>query len=148
MPGSPKRPKRTKTPNSPKAKKVHCQGVGRKSGRSSDNNTWALYIVYILIVLYALCYQFQSPIEPFLLEKLLNNTSSENEKASLSTTYANLKSFFSVIQGIGSLIFGAILDRFGVRTGLIINFLACASCYYTLSICDSVELLYLSKVPG
>ena len=104
--------------------------------------------VYILVVLYALCYQFQSPIEPFLLEKLLNNTSSENEKASLSTTYANLKSFFSVIQGIGSLIFGAILDRFGVRTGLIINFLACASCYYTLSICDSVELLYLSKVPG
>ena len=69
--------------------------------------------VYILVVLYALCYQFQSPIEPFLLEKL-NNTSSKR-KASLSTTYANLKSFFSVIQGIGSLIFGAILDRFGVR---------------------------------
>ena len=151
MPGSPKRPKRTKTPNSPKAQKKSTPklSVGKVEEKdSSDNNEWALYIVYTLIVLYALCYQFQSPIEPFLLEKLLNNTSSENEKASLSTTYANLKSFFSVIQGIGSLIFGAILDRFGVRTGLIINFLACASCYYTLSICDSVELLYLSKVPG
>ena len=155
MPGSPKRSTRTKTPNSPsktKKKKV-VNNETKKTTISSDNdnnnnNTGALFIVYMLIVLYALCYQFQSPIEPFLLEKLLNNTSSENEKASLSTTYANLKSFFSIIQGIGSLLFGAILDRFGVRTGLIINFLACASCYYTLSICDSVELLYLSKVPG
>ena len=102
MPGSPKRSTRTKTPNSPsktKKKKV-VNSETKKTTISSDNdnnnNTGALFIVYMLIVLYALCYQFQAPIEPFLLEKLLNNTSSENEKASLSTTYANLKSFFSI----------------------------------------------------
>jgi MFS family permease len=157
MPGSPKKGTRAKTPKSPttSGKKTATTVAKKKEttetkndGADTVDNSGALYIVYLLIVLYALCYQFQSPIEPFLLEKLLNNTSSEHEKASLSTTYANLKSFFSIIQGVGSLIFGAILDKFGVRTGLIINFLACASCYYTLSICDSVELLYLSKLPG
>lgn len=44
--------------------------------------------------------------------------------------------------------FGVILDRYGVRVGLVINFLACASCYYMLSITDSVEMLYASKIPG
>lgn len=34
----------------------------------------SLFIVYSLVVLYALCYQLQSPIEPFLVDKLLNST--------------------------------------------------------------------------
>ena len=34
----------------------------------------SLLVVYSLVVLYALCYQLQSPIEPFLVDKLLNST--------------------------------------------------------------------------
>jgi len=107
----------------------------------------SLTIIYILVVMYALCYQLQSPIQPFLIEKLTNQTAGD-ANVNFKQTYANIKSFFSIIQGVGSLIFGVILDRYGVRVGLIINFLACASCYYMLSITDSVEMLYASKVPG
>ena len=109
-----------------------------------------LYVVYSLVTLYALCYQFQSPIEPFLVSKLLSdkNTTSDDNNADLAMTYARVKSIFAVSQGVGSLMFGKILDTYGVRAGLIINFLACASCYYMLSITDSVTMLYLSKLPG
>jgi len=59
-----------------------------------------------------------------------------------------VEAFFSVAQGLGSLVMGYILDRFGVKTGLTVNFLACAMQYYILSITSSLEMLYLSKVPG
>jgi hypothetical protein len=50
------------------------------------------------------------------------------------------------MQSFGSFGFGLILDKWGVRTGLIINFIACACCYGLLSITDTIELLYLSRV--
>lgn len=111
--------------------------------------TLPLFIVYSLVVLYALCYQLQRPIEPFLVDKLIKGEGdgAVNESDS-AQTYANLKTFFSAAQSFGSLAFGFILDRWGVRTGLVINFLACATCYYILSITDTIELLYLSRVPG
>jgi MFS family permease len=106
-----------------------------------------LYLVYGLVVLYALCYQLQSPVEPFLVDKLLNASSSDSAAES-AAAYGRLKSFFSITQSFGSLAFGYLLDKFGVRRGLAINFLACATCYYILSITDSIEMLYLSRVPG
>ena len=109
-----------------------------------------LYVVYALVTLYALCYQFQSPIEPFLVSKLLNNTKTTtgDNNAELAVAYARVKSIFAISQGVGSLAFGKILDAYGVRVGLIINFLACSCCYYILSITNSISMLYLSKLPG
>jgi MFS family permease len=102
--------------------------------------------VYTLVVLYALCYQLQRPIEPFLVDTLVQGADgdvSENESAK---AFARLSSVFAVAQSFGSLGFGFILDRWGVRTGLAINFAACAMSYHILSITDTIELLYLSKV--
>ena len=109
-----------------------------------------LYVVYALVTLYALCYQFQSPIEPFLVSKLLNNTTTTtgDNNPELAVAYARVKSIFAISQGVGSLAFGKILDAYGVRVGLIINFLACSCCYYILSITNSISMLYLSKLPG
>ena len=117
---------------------------------SNTNNTH-LFIVYGLVVLYALCYQLQSPIEPYLVDRLLKNKNNHSEaptETESAIAYSNLKSFFSIAQSFGSLLFGYILDRWGVRTGLVINFTACATCYYILSITDTIELLYLSRLPG
>ena len=36
-----------------------------------QNKTFYIYLIYGLVVSYALCYQFQRPIEPFLIEKLV-----------------------------------------------------------------------------
>jgi OCT family organic cation transporter-like MFS transporter 18 len=105
--------------------------------------------VYGLVVLYALCYQLQRPIEPFLVDKLLKGSGTDAVSESESAkAYAKLKGVFSFAQSFGSLAFGFILDRWGVRAGLVINFTACAMCYYILSITDTIELLYLSRLPG
>jgi len=109
------------------------------------------YLIYGLVVLYAVCYQLQSPIEPFLIDRLV--TSNDTDPASSSSvtsqqTYGNLQTVFNICQMIGSLLFGTILDTFGIRVGFLVNFLACASSYYLLSEATSIEYLYASKIPG
>eukprot|EP00931_Biecheleriopsis_adriatica_P054447 TRINITY_DN32042_c0_g1_i1.p1 TRINITY_DN32042_c0_g1~~TRINITY_DN32042_c0_g1_i1.p1 ORF type:complete len:419 (+),score=84.58 TRINITY_DN32042_c0_g1_i1:66-1322(+) len=103
----------------------------------------AVWIIYALVVLYALCYQFQRPIEPFLVDRLVKGAGEE-----ATVALGRVEAFFNVAQGIGSLIMGRVLDRFGVKVGLVINFLACAAQYSILSMTDSLNMLFLSKLPG
>lgn len=99
------------------------------------------WLVYALIVIYALCYQLQQPIEPFLVEKLVK----ERGGSDATQTYGQVQSFFGVAQALGSLAIGAVIDRLGVRAGFLISFLSCATSYYLLSITDSVGMLFFTK---
>ena len=58
-----------------------------------------MILVYINIVLYATCYQIQRPLEPYMVAKIGLNGDS-------STEYANLQSFFQLMQTFGSFIAG------------------------------------------
>lgn len=108
---------------------------------TSSNLT--LYIVYANVILYATCYQLQRPLEPFMVENLVASKGS-----SASEEYANLQSFFQILQFFGSLIAGAMLDRIGFKVGFIFNFLASALSYYLLSYATTIEMLYISKIPS
>eukprot|EP00929_Paragymnodinium_shiwhaense_P085106 TRINITY_DN45563_c0_g1_i1.p1 TRINITY_DN45563_c0_g1~~TRINITY_DN45563_c0_g1_i1.p1 ORF type:complete len:457 (+),score=59.96 TRINITY_DN45563_c0_g1_i1:53-1372(+) len=116
--------------------------AGADAAAAAENQKY-VYLIYGLVVLYAVCYQLQSPLEPFLVEKLVGQ-----DKGAASTSYGRLQSFFSALQSVGSLCFGQLLDRAGVRIGFVINFLCCAATYYLLATTTSIEMLYLSKVPG
>ena len=101
----------------------------------------AVSVVYLLVVVYALCYQLQSPLEPFLVEKLA--TAGTDSAAA----YARLQSFFAVVQMVGSFFVGYLLDRLGLRVMFALNFLGCAASYALLARADTLEALYLSKLP-
>ena len=99
-----------------------------------------LSIIYVNVFLYAMCYQFQRPIEPYMVERLKLNGSSISE-------YARLQSFFQVMQTAGSLIFGILIDRFGFKNGFLLSFGASGLSYFLLANATSISLLYLSKIP-
>ena len=62
----------------------------RAAFESSKNEaSKALWITYINIVLYALCYQLQRPVEPFLVRELSKGGDS------VTQIYGHLQSFFS-----------------------------------------------------
>jgi hypothetical protein len=64
---------------------------------SPPKTSEGLLVIYMLVVLYAACFQMQSPAEPFLVEKLVGNeTNGEWESA-----YGRLNSFFSFWQFVG-----------------------------------------------
>ena len=106
--------------------------------------TRALAVVYANIVLYALCYQMQRPIEPFLVEKL----GSGGSKAEAALDFGKVQSFFGTMQTIGSFVFGLMLDRIGAKAGFLIVFLSAFCSYSLLATATSMQALYLSKVPS
>lgn len=103
-----------------------------------------LLLIDLLIVVYALAYQLQAPLEPFLVKRL--TAASADWKAQ----YSSLQSFFGLVQAAGALLCGALIDRLGVKTMLFITFIACAATYALLAAADarvSLPLLYASKIP-
>lgn len=119
------------------------------ASRSSD--AAALWVTYINIVLYALCYQLQNPVEPFLIQSLSEKAGSGDvggdRDANLQRTYGNLQSFFSMIQTIGSPLVGILLDRIGLRYASAMVFLASATSYGILASAKDMNWLFWSKVP-
>ena len=96
-----------------------------------------LAIVYVNIALYALCYQLQRPVEPFLVEQL----------GASPAGLARLQSFFAFVQTVGSPLVGRMLDVIGARAGFVVVFAASALSYALLATATTLPLLYLSKLP-
>jgi OCT family organic cation transporter-like MFS transporter 18 len=113
-----------------------------KSSKSSSHNL-KLWIIYINIALYATCFQIQRPLEPFLVDKLVKQSSDVNS----ANEYARLQAFFSLLQTIGSLASGRLLDIFGAKGGFLISFGASALCYALLTQSTTISILYASKIP-
>lgn len=109
---------------------------------AGGGNQVYVYLIYALVLLYAFCYQLQAPLEPFLVDSLVGKGSESTQ------AYGRLQSFFQVVQTVGSLAFGNLLDKFGVRVGFVVNFLGCAATYLLLANTSSLNMLYLTKVPG
>lgn len=99
-----------------------------------------LILIDVLVVIYALAYQLQTPLEPYLVDKYAAGVDSKS-------AYASLQSFFGLIQLLGSLLVGALIDRFGFRIMFIVNFAACALSYSILASATSMSSLFYSKLP-
>jgi len=111
-----------------------------------------LWITYINIVLYALCYQLQRPIEPYLIQSLTEQEEQAegllpSGTSSVNQTYGNLQSFFSFCQMFGSPLVGILLDRIGIRKTSCVVFVASALSYAILASASDLKLLFVSKIP-
>jgi MFS family permease len=112
-------------------------------GTNKKNHKFITWIIYINIAIYATCYQIQRPLEPYLVEQLQK----QGESVDAAMEYAKLQSFFSVVQTVGSLVSGRLLDRFGIKGGFVLSFAASALSYAILSQAHSMDMLYYSKIP-
>ncbi len=111
--------------------------------KSTTNHT-VLWITYLNIVLYALSYQLQTPVEPYLVKRLSEEA---GDAENVNQMYGNLQSTFQTIQMIGSPIVGIILDRIGIRYTSALVFLASAASYAILAVSFDMQTLFLSKIP-
>jgi OCT family organic cation transporter-like MFS transporter 18 len=90
----------------------------------------------------------QAPLEPYLVDRLLKSDGgSDGSKEAAAASYAQLQSFFSLVQILGSLVVGFLLDKLGIRFAFALNFFACAASFGLLAAAGSVRDLYLSKLP-
>lgn len=126
-------------PASPSGSKAPAAAAANSSDRA------ALLITYVNIILYALCYQLQRPVEPFLVQALSEKAG--NNVDSVNQTYGRLNSFFSTVQTIGSPLVGILLDRVGIRYASALVFLSSALSYGILASSTDLTLLFVSKIP-
>eukprot|EP00980_Cylindrotheca_fusiformis_P014538 scaffold3914_cov121-Cylindrotheca_fusiformis.AAC.7 len=114
----------------------------------SKNTYIILLVTYLNLVLYALCHQLQRPVEPFLVQSLMDKeNSAESSSLNVSRAYGNLQSFFQAIQTVGSPLVGILLDRLGIQKTSALVFLASALSYAMLSVATDMTSLFYSKIP-
>ncbi|KAL3912043.1 MAG: hypothetical protein SGILL_007041, partial [Bacillariaceae sp.] len=111
--------------------------------RDVHEQTVALLVTYLNIVLYALCFQLQRPVEPFLVKSLQEG----NDSASVTKSYGRLQSFFNAVQTVGSPLVGILLDKVGIQKASVMVFGATGLSYLILAYATDMNLLFLSKVP-
>lgn len=102
-----------------------------------------MVVVSVNIVLYAMCYAIQRPVEPYLVDRL----GADRPGSDAAANYAKLQSFFSLVQTVGSPVVGLLLDASGSRNAFAAVFVASAASYELLARCDTMEGLYASKLP-
>lgn len=118
--------------------------AAEKKGKHVVSSTTILWVTYLNVALYALSYQLQTPVEPFLIKKLSEEA---GDSEGINQTYGNLQSFFQTVQMLGSPLIGLALDRFGIRFTSILVYLSSACSYAILSSARDLPTLFLSKIP-
>jgi OCT family organic cation transporter-like MFS transporter 18 len=96
-----------------------------------------LLVLYLNTVSYALCYMMQTPVLPYLTKALGADLQS----------YGVLMTVFAVVQFVGGLLAGPILDAHGARLVLLASYGSSAVCYALTGAAGSMPLLYLSRLP-
>ncbi|GAX84191.1 hypothetical protein CEUSTIGMA_g11614.t1 [Chlamydomonas eustigma] len=97
----------------------------------------AVYVVYANIALYCLCYMMQQPVLPYRTKQL----------GASNAEFAQFQSLFNLVQSVGGLLSGPVMDALGGRMLLLISFMASALCYSMTASATSLLMLYLSRVP-
>lgn len=120
------------------------ESSSKESSKATGVNNTVLWVTYLNVTLYAMCYQLQRPVEPFLIKSLSEQA---GDAESVSRTYGNLQSFFQTVQMIGSPLVGILLDRIGIRYTSAVVFLASALSYGILAVSFDLQTLFFSKIP-
>lgn len=116
------------------------------------NKQLTIWITYINVFIFALCFQFHQAIEPFLVESItIVHRTEEDVEAGTSAVakiYGDLQAFSFALHTIGCPIVGILLDRWGIRRVSALVYLSSALGYGLLSGATNMWLLFGSKIPA
>ena len=101
-------------------------------------NRFQLGLVLFNVMLYAACYQMQTPVQPYLVKSL---------SADSVSAFGLLKSWNGLLQLFGSLLVGRWIDAQGPRPVLVGSFAASALIYALTYYADSVAWLIAAQIP-
>jgi predicted MFS family arabinose efflux permease len=108
---------------------------------ADDRHGRAPPVVYLAITLYALAFMSQTPTKVYWVKSV---TEKDGDAAA---SYATLQSFFALLQLGGSLVCGALVDRFGGKALLLLSLAASVLHYALTAHASSLLGLLLAAVP-
>lgn len=97
-------------------------------------------LALLQVTLYALCFQLQQPAQLYLVKEL--------EGSEAAGRFAQLRTLNGAVQLVGSLISGALVDRFGWNAALSLSLAASALSYGMIAVpWGGSTLLFLAQLP-
>ncbi|KAA0161863.1 hypothetical protein FNF28_04928 [Cafeteria roenbergensis] len=96
-----------------------------------------IVLIFVNIALYAFCFQMQTPVQPKLLRELGVDESALGQ----------MQAVFGVFQTLGTLLSGTLMDMYGTRGLLVLNFVSSAVCYGMYYVAPDAWWLYAAQVP-
>ena len=115
-----------------------------------------LLLVLVNVALYALAFMMQMPSQPFFVKRLLGEDSAAGAGAGASDAEATaaaarsfglFKSYIQLLQLLGTLASGVLIDRMGARKLFALSFAVSALAYALTANADSLGVLYLAQLP-
>jgi len=94
-------------------------------------------VVYANVALYALCYQMQAPVLPYLTRSL----------GAGAQGYGMMMTVFGVVQFFGGLLAGPLADMYSGELLMLISFAASSLCYLLTASASGMWMLYVSRIP-
>ena len=110
--------------------------------RAAHATTGSTALIYFTVALYAGAFMSQQPTKVFWVARV---TESSGDAAAAYATYA---SFLAVLQLIGSLYSGALVDRAGAKLVLLLSLGASALVYALTAYASSLTGLFLAGIPS
>jgi OCT family organic cation transporter-like MFS transporter 18 len=110
--------------------------------RAAHATTASTSLIYLTVALYAGAFMSQQPTKVFWVARV---TESSEDAAAAYATYA---SFLAVLQLIGSLYSGALVDRAGAKLVLLLSLGASALVYALTAYASSLTGLFLAGIPS
>lgn len=98
----------------------------------------ATSVVYASVVIYAACFQAQLPVQPYLVQGLSDDAVS---------AFTSLRTFIAILQLIGSLLSGYLIDRMGARRVLLLSLVSSSLSYAITAKASTLPLLFVAQAP-
>eukprot|EP01023_Acetabularia_acetabulum_P010486 TRINITY_DN14767_c1_g1_i4.p1 TRINITY_DN14767_c1_g1~~TRINITY_DN14767_c1_g1_i4.p1 ORF type:complete len:400 (+),score=27.26 TRINITY_DN14767_c1_g1_i4:171-1370(+) len=95
------------------------------------------WIIYVNVMMYAICYMAQVPLIPYLVKSFNADTLS----------YGRLQTVFNLIQLFGGLLAGPLMDEYGAQVVFLLSFVSSAVSYGVTASSYNMQMLYLSRIP-
>jgi OCT family organic cation transporter-like MFS transporter 18 len=99
-------------------------------------------LIYLTVALYAMAYMSQQPTKVFWVERVTERS------GDAAQAYAAYASFLAVLQLVGSLVSGALVDRAGAKLVLLLSLGASALVYALTAYASSLTGLFLAGLPS
>ena len=115
-----------------------------KAARAPRWYSLEILLLLINVGLYAAAFQVQSPVQPALVKSLSAESADAN---AVIRNFALLKSWAGILQVVGSLLAGWLVDRVGCKWVLLASFISSAACYALTAVATDMSGLYLALLP-
>jgi OCT family organic cation transporter-like MFS transporter 18 len=116
--------------------------VAKGAPSAAVTSSYSTLLIYFTVSLYAVAFMSQQPTKVYWVRAVTEGS------ADAAATYASFTSFLALLQLLGSLFAGALVDRVGPKAVLLLSLVASVLVYGLTAHASTISTLFLAGIPS